>query len=508
MPLATFSGPLTDFGLSSLTAASTTVIFYPHDTGASRSGGILAKDPVVATLSGGTWSVQLYTTDDVFPAGAYYTLEVKRLNQTLWDNPTWKLYAPSGGGNLLDMFAGPDLSEVDRNWADARYARKTEIPALVAAALAMSTVMRDAVAAAVAEQVALLDFVLGDDDRLPQLTNGELPPYTLTDGAGKVAFTVESDSTIAMAGASFKRLPPETGYVAQWGDWAGRSPLRIGVDGTVDMVPSAATIAALGGGRADPRDTGSDVVLILGQSNAQGPGVPFDSSIDIETPGINQYAGSGAQENQVIPAIESLVSVTKWVDGTNGRPRVGPAMEFARQYFYTQPSNRDVLIVPAAQGSTSITGNASYSWDPDNNTASVNLIHRAITKTAQALALNPNNRLVAILWHQGESDSGAMSTAQYRAKLVQIIDLLRSNFGATVPFLVGGMVPEWVAAEPTYRSAIQAALQAIPSNRNYTAYTAGPSGMNQDDLIHYNAAGARELGRRYFAALARARANN
>jgi hypothetical protein len=503
MAVETFRFPVSTFGQTALTATSTTVRFRPNDTFGSSAGGILVKDPVEAALVGDEWVVKLYSTDDTYPVGAHYSLEVERLSEMLWDNPTYKLYAPRGGGNFLDMLAPPDLTDADRNWADARYVRATQIAALVAAALADSEVVQDAAAAAA---VVAVGEALDTSPRIPKETRPEVHPYQVADELGAAPLIIESDGAVQMGGMTYVPLPPETGFVGGLMDWARRYPIGFAVDGTVDLVPSAATIARLGGGRSDPRDTGSDIVLILGQSNAQGAGVPFDSSIDILTSGINQLAGSEGPENTVIPAIESLYHVGRWVDGTNGRPRVGPVMEFARQYFYTQPSNRDVLIVPAALGSTSITGNESYSWDPDNTTAVVNLFHRAVEKTQMALALNPNNRLVAILWHQGESDAGAKTESQYRTKLLQIIDLLHGEFGATVPFLIGGLVPEWVGTNPL-RQAIQNALASIPAQRNYTAYTAGPSGMNQDELIHYNAVGARNLGLRFFSILDRARAN-
>jgi hypothetical protein len=503
MPLETFRFPVSTFGQTALTATSTTVRFLPNDTFASGDGGVLVKDPVDAVLVGGEWVVELYSTDDTYPAGAHYLLQVDRSSELLWDNPTFKLYAPTGGGNFLDMLAPPDADPREQNYWDARYVRFTQITALVAAALANSEVVQDAAAAAA---VVAVGEALDSSPRIPKETRPEVHPYSIVDESNAAPYWIESDGAVQMGGSTFLPLPVETGYVGGVMDWARRMIMGFTVDGKVDMIPSDTTIAALGGGRSDPRDTGSDIVLVIGQSNAQGPGVPFDSSIDILTSGINQFAGSEGPENTVIPAIESLYHVGRWVDGTNGRPRVGPTMEFARQYFYQQPSNRDVLIVPAAKGSTSITGDESYSWDPDNTTAAVNLIHRAVEKTQMALALNPNNRLVAILWHQGESDAGAKTESQYRTKLLQIIDLLHGEFGATVPFLVGGLVPEWVGTNPL-RVAIQNALASIPAQRNYTAYTPGPSGMNQDELIHYNAAGARELGRRYFSILDRARAN-
>ncbi|HEX2247298.1 MAG TPA: sialate O-acetylesterase, partial [Arthrobacter sp.] len=212
--------------------------------------------------------------------------------------------------------------------------------------------------------------------------------------------------------------------------------------------------AAAGNGRTDPRKSGADVVLLLGQSNMQGSGLPYDPAIDIKLEGIDQFAGSGPHSGTVIPAADALFHVTQNL--RNGALTIGPGMEFARQLWLNQPADRKVLLVPAALGGTSITGNADYSWDPYNTKASVNLARRGLDACVRALALNPSHRLVAILWHQGESDALPKVTQDwYRRKLLQIIDLYRAQLGP-VPFLIGGMVPEWIAADKKIRGRIDA----------------------------------------------------
>lgn len=255
--------------------------------------------------------------------------------------------------------------------------------------------------------------------------------------------------------------------------------------------------AAAGNGRTDPRKSGADVVLLLGQSNMQGSGLPYDPAIDIKLEGIDQFAGSGPHSGTVIPAADALFHVTQNL--RNGALTIGPGMEFARQLWLNQPADRKVLLVPAALGGTSITGNADYSWDPYNTKASVNLARRGLDACVRALALNPSHRLVAILWHQGESDALPKVTQDwYRRKLLQIIDLYRAQLGP-VPFLIGGMVPEWIAADKKIRGRIDAAHRSIPSHRPQTAFVEGPAGANgANDGIHFNAAGARELGLRYY----------
>lgn len=265
------------------------------------------------------------------------------------------------------------------------------------------------------------------------------------------------------------------------------------------LTPTAAAAAQPApNGRVDPRQAGYDVVLLLGQSNMQGCGLPFDPVIDVELDGIDQLAGSGPRAGRVIAASEPLCHVESV--RVDGRPAVGPGFEFARQLWLGQQAGRKVLLVPAALGGTSITGNADYSWDPDNTTARTNLFRRALETGKQALELNPHNRLAAILWHQGEADAvlGA-SESWYRSKLLQVIDQLRAALGPA-PFLIGSMVPEWLPDDPGRRG-IEAAHRSIPALRQQTAFVEGPAGAGQDTgQIHYSASGARELGLRFYRA--------
>jgi hypothetical protein len=251
-------------------------------------------------------------------------------------------------------------------------------------------------------------------------------------------------------------------------------------------------------GRTDPRKAGADVVLLVGQSNMQGAGLPYDPALDARFDGVEQFAGSGPHAGTVLPAQDPLYHVNQHV--FDGSPTVGPGMEFGRQLWLHQPADRKVLLVPAARGGTGFSGTAEYSWDPDNKAAAVNLARRAADACTRALALNPSHRLAAILWHQGEADAMARADGRwYRRKLLQLIDLFRAEFGP-VPFLAGGMVPEWIAANPSARG-IDGVHRSIPSDRPVTAFVEGPGGAaTAGDTIHYTAAGARELGLRYFRA--------
>ena len=282
-----------------------------------------------------------------------------------------------------------------------------------------------------------------------------------------------------------------------------------------------------------PVDQGYDVVAIMGQSNAQGGGMGYDPAIDVSVPGLYQLAGSGPEKGKIIPASDSLRHVTTWM--TNGAARVGPGMEFGRELIAANPQ-RKVLLVPAAQGSTAMLKAPfdpekpqTYIWNPTPDGAEElkleNLYTRAQSQLDVALA-TPGSRLVAVIWAQGETDTGiigglpaaerAAATATYQTRLLELIDDMNRRHPG-VPFLIGGMVPEWLTELKDGKSfpareMISQVHQAIPSMRSNVSFVKGESGAHNmenlaDELVHYNAAGARKMGDKYYGAYVLARDN-
>lgn len=252
---------------------------------------------------------------------------------------------------------------------------------------------------------------------------------------------------------------------------------------------------------------GYDVVLLAGQSNMQGnSGGTVDATLDPPHTRVFSYGATGTYAGQIVQASDPLAHRDPNV------PVVGPGMQFARQYVATVPSSRKVLLVPAAYGGTAF-GSGTPRWDarsswPNN---SANLYELAITQTLAALtAAGPSARLRAILWVQGESDALAgMTATDYRTHLEYLIDGLRARLSApNVPFVIGAMVPEFISANGSAAAAIDGVHQATPTRKDYTAYAAGPSGMQRGDNLHYSPAGARELGARMATALSTAKANS
>lgn len=372
------------------------------------------------------------------------------------------------------------------------------------------------------------------------------PVSGITDSGAAGRAVVQSDTadqvlTAAGGSASGKTVFKGTPSEARAAIGAGTSSLALGSSGSTakpgNWVPASADIsdASASGatvltgtpeqGRAalgvdaqiqatfDPNDIGFDVILLAGQSNEVGYGLTFDANIDTADPRVWQWPGSGSYVGQIIAANDPLFHAQPQSAG-----RVGHAMAFARHYVRSIPINRQVLLVPTAWGGTGFTTSSAVSppvgfttqeggsWDPANGSGGVSRYDYAIAQANAAIASGPNNRLVAVVWLQGEADR-ALSTAQYAAKLDALIDGFRASItgASTVPFLVGQMLPDSFATDALAVN-IDAAHIDTPRRKTRTGFFYGPLGYAGDSQ-HYSAAGQRVLAKAVYPALVRAKAN-
>lgn len=232
-----------------------------------------------------------------------------------------------------------------------------------------------------------------------------------------------------------------------------------------------------------PSTSGFDVYVLMGQSNQVGFGAPLDMTLDGGHPSLWQWLQSG----NVAPASNPLDHNIVATDN------IGADVEWAREYLVPDlVTGRRVLLVPCAEQSTGFTAN---DWNEGDA-----LYEAAVARTLAAMAL-PGASLKACIWRQGEDDVG-MGEAPYAAALDAMIAAFRADVGETVPFLVGGMVPSYVAASPASRQPIQDALADTPTRVSACAYIDPdvPSEIGSGDGLHYSAASQRLMAARYAAA--------
>lgn len=273
-------------------------------------------------------------------------------------------------------------------------------------------------------------------------------------------------------------------------------------------------------GITDPSNLGYDVVLLAGQSNMVGYGAGGIELTYLDTPDprIAQYAGCGNYLDQIVSAVDPLFH------NEQRGGSIGHAMSFGRLLVPELPTNRKLLLVPCAHGSTGFSSSsleeppagyhhsAGGSWDPTLGAGGFSLYEFAIAQANAALALDAKNKLIAILWLQGEEDAEhGLGEATYRTRLDELIAGFRSRItGAEdIPFLLGQMVPERIAVESDYQEVNRVHIDT-PRRNEHCAFYYGPTGYGDPAVSpprHYVSAGQRLLGASAFAVLGLAQAN-
>ena len=259
-----------------------------------------------------------------------------------------------------------------------------------------------------------------------------------------------------------------------------------------------------------------DIILLIGQSNAEGYGIgPVENEYE-PTDSIMQFTDSYPVMYRVneegIEALDVKEDTTYRITPSAENTRKGAgklgclANTFTREYYskYLSASERKLLIVRAAIGGT---GFMREQWTPNGV-----LTKRALEMTDIALSLNPENRLTAILWHQGESEAidgkgkgYDFLYSFYFNSLSRFIADLREKYGS-VPFMAGGHCDDWIPRFVEESRAVTDATKSAIERFESCGYveTAGlgsndriVKGKYLDD-VHFNRPALYELGERYF----------
>ena len=169
--------------------------------------------------------------------------------------------------------------------------------------------------------------------------------------------------------------------------------------------------------------------------------------------------------------------------------RVGPGLAFAKEVAEKNPDIR-VGLVPTAVG-----GSPIETWTPGGLHEGTGLHpwDDAVHRLRVAMRSGENK---AILWHQGEGDSGMQRAPLSEERLQDLIRRFREVAGDDeLPFIVGqlGQFKEWSEG----RKIVNAVHEGIPATVPNTGFVSSDGLTDKGDGTHFDAASARELGRRY-----------
>lgn len=254
-----------------------------------------------------------------------------------------------------------------------------------------------------------------------------------------------------------------------------------------------------------------DIIILAGQSNAVGCGKGPVENAYVPDPRILWltddakltyiHEGDLLKIDKMNPPTKTTVTVAEeevtdgWIIGKFILPF---AARYAEQCL--EP-DRKVLIVHAAVGGT---GFARKEWGID-----APLYERLVRLTGEALNMNPENRIVAFLWHQGEHD--AFENADwdperryqfYKTNLTRMLDDYFARFGK-MPFVAAGFCDEWYLENKVACDAVLTVLrECCAAYGGGFVETAGLQSNHQkvgvDDVIHFCREAQYKLADMYF----------
>ncbi|EDS2751659.1 sialate O-acetylesterase [Salmonella enterica] len=220
------------------------------------------------------------------------------------------------------------------------------------------------------------------------------------------------------------------------------------------------------------------VIPVAGQSNmmAYGEGLPLPDTLDAPHPRIKQLArratvtpgGAACQYNDIIP-LDHCPHDVQNMSGQN-HPRadlskgqygtVGQALHIAKKLLPYIPEEAGILMVPCSRGGAAFTQGADGAFNAASGATEVSsrwgtgkpLYQDLLSRTKAALDRNPKNRLLAVVWMQGEFDMSSAGYAQQPALFAALVKQFRTDlasYAAQMPDFKADSVP-WICGDTTY----------------------------------------------------------
>lgn len=260
-----------------------------------------------------------------------------------------------------------------------------------------------------------------------------------------------------------------------------------------------------------------DIVIVAGQSNAEGHGVgETDIKVNVDktyqlvdvNPARAYYDpndNSKTITEVTLPVVCRLEQAREHIE--DGQLVGDLALTFATNYQNKYlPSNRKLLLVRSSLGGTGFT---REQWGVGNV-----LYSRLVQMTNYALSLNPQNRIVAFLWHQGEHDAfeNPHSSASerynfYKAKFVSQMQEYRSRYKQfAFPIITGEFVNNWADENKVACDAVEKAIADGCKQLGFATTVSSEGLLSNDqkthngDTIHFCRDSVYKLGNMYFNA--------
>ena len=230
---------------------------------------------------------------------------------------------------------------------------------------------------------------------------------------------------------------------------------------------------------APPRNyTSADItelLLVTGQSNALGLLTAYDAVLDDPHKRVFAFTNEGWQRADLHQVWDQ-----DWFP--RGNQAEAPSNNFAFHMAKEVTRRHDHRVVGFILATAP--GESIDHWNQDDE-----FFRHIDAKVLDAINQIPHkSKLDGILWHQGESDEGDQ---QYHEKLDRLISTFRQQnwFASDRPFICG---------ETAEFEVVNQQLMALNNNGDQWTGCVNSNGLSTHaDGYHFDAAGLRELGKRY-----------
>ena len=228
-----------------------------------------------------------------------------------------------------------------------------------------------------------------------------------------------------------------------------------------------------------------DLWVIAGQSNAAGIG--RGEIEDIPEPGIHIFKN----EEKWALAMHPFNEATRTAHPVNreGGPAHSPFLTFGKRIKHESG-------IPVGFIQTALGGSALSSWNPGDPSGNEPVLFKNMIHCI-GLA---GNKIIGILWYQGESDSGSIETAQnYADRFINFVNKTRQQLHCPeLPVITVQLnvvtTKEWLVNN-TFWSMVKEYQRQIPNKLNNVFVVPG-IGLPLSDGIHNSTAGNIILGNR------------
>lgn len=287
---------------------------------------------------------------------------------------------------------------------------------------------------------------------------------------------------------------------------------EIGVNGFLDFLTTCGIKKKVKSSIIDNQKY--DIILLAGQSNASGTGLGETDDVFVPQDNVKIFRNNYEFTWEMTPYGKvydidfdedyTISTATERYDGTSGNYVGVFALYFAREYAKKcLKDGRKLLIVDTSIGGTGFKGKH---WGIGDK-----LYNRMMEMTDTALNMNKENRIVSILWHQGEHDAyenrdmeSEQLYSDYKGHLADFINSVREKYGKDLPFICAGFSQGFIEE---YKKPCETVLQAIQdickSMQNIKFISTKDLDWNSkilggNDTPHFTRKSCGVLGKRYF----------